>query len=57
MLLAPKGHNSIKDLGNLYKFPKLSIGKNINRMTDFRNENPKLFEQYAIRDAEIALLH
>ena len=56
MLLSPSG-KGLGDLGVLYNLPKLDVGDYISKMSELRDTNPKLFESYAMRDAEIALQH
>jgi len=56
MLLSPAG-SSLEDLGVLYDLPKLSVGNYITRMSDLRDNDPALFKEYAMRDAEITLRH
>src|SRR6202012_2111422 len=57
MLLAPTGATGLNEIGKLYGIPKTNIGDYITRMTDLRNDNPVLFEEYALRDTEITLRH
>ena len=64
-LLAPSGAGSLEKLGDLLGFKKLSVpevldetGKSvpgIERMDIVQSQYPKLFEEYALRDAELAL--
>ena len=57
MLITPGG-KSLAHLGELYKFPKISIPDgSLERMDLLLENDTALFEQYAIRDAEIAALH
>jgi hypothetical protein len=57
MLLAPAGKASLKALGDLHGFPKIDIGNWINSMNDLIDKDPELFKVYALRDAEISLIH
>ena len=55
MLLAPPDALSLAALGELLGFPKVELpdGFSKNDMRDFQIKEPELFEEYAIRDAEI----
>jgi hypothetical protein len=55
MLLAPAGQPSLKALGQMLDLPKLELPPGaIERMREFREEDPEFFDRYAARDAEIA---
>ena len=71
-LLVPSASQSLSALGKLYKFDKLTTGEKkvfgsngdviekipyIERMDLLLQDDPRLFEKYAIRDAEISALH
>lgn len=66
-LLVPGTVQKLEALGELYQFEKLDPGSVVNetgcevpaisRMDLLRQANPKLFRDYAIRDAEICALH
>lgn len=58
MLLSPAGWN-LEKLGNAVNLPKLKIHKDysIERMIEFMQEQPDLFDAYSIRDSEIAALY
>jgi hypothetical protein len=57
MLLAPAGNQSLMALGALLNVPKVEIaGERKARMDLVRDEDPELFERYAIQDAVIARL-
>ena len=56
MLLAPAGYRSLKKLGELLGFAKIDLPPGaIERMDLLRDSDPVLFEEYARRDAEIAV--
>ena len=57
MLLVPGSQRGLAALGDLYGFPKLDVGSYIDRMDLLLADNPELYEQYAIRDAEISARH
>ncbi len=60
MLLSPAGKNSLNDLGKLYgaKLHKKSLSKEqIENMDLLLVEDKKLFQEYAVRDAIITLVH
>jgi len=58
MLLAPQGKNRLADLGELHGVNKIVLEKGtIEKMDILLKTNPKLFEEYALRDAEIAAKH
>jgi hypothetical protein len=62
-LLVPGTSKSLTSLGDLYGLPKLDVGKAadgtkyISSMDRLLQDNPELYEAYAIRDAEISALH
>jgi hypothetical protein len=57
MLLTPGG-KSLAHLGDLYDFPKITLPVGmINKMDELLKTDPKLFKDYAIRDAEISCRH
>lgn len=58
MLLAPAGWN-LKKIGDLVGLPKIEIPKpySIERMIEFMEEQPEKFDEYSIRDSEIAALY
>ena len=57
MALAPNG-STLASLGELHQLPKIELPRNaIGAMSKLLKEDPKLYEDYAIRDAEIAALH
>lgn len=57
MLFAPSG-KGLADIGKLIGVPKMGIPLpySIERMDEFMQEQPELFEQYAVNDAEICYL-
>jgi len=57
MLFAPSG-KGLADIGKLIGVPKMGIPVpySIERMDEFMQEQPELFRQYAINDAEICYL-
>lgn len=60
MLLATPGFKSLKAIGSLYgeSFGKIALPAGaITNMKQFRVDNPKLFEEYALRDSLISLIH
>ena len=57
MAFAPNG-STLASLGDLHQLPKIELPRNaIGAMDTLLKEDPKLYEDYAIRDAEIAALH
>ena len=57
MALAPNG-STLASLGDLHQLPKIELPRNaIGAMGTLLKEDPKLYEDYAIRDAKIATLH
>lgn len=60
MLLSVPKYQSLAKIGELYgkSFAKIELPKGvISKMRAFRSENPKLFEEYALRDSLISLVH
>lgn len=60
MLLAPAGNRSLKSIGKLYgeAYKKIELtNENIENMGLLLKEDPALFIEYAVRDAEITLKH
>lgn len=57
MLLAPAGNRSLKTIGGLYNAEKIQIGSWIENMAGLLKEDPVTFEQYAVQDAKITLIH
>lgn len=58
MLLTPAGQRSLDALGGLYKVVKIKLSKEqISNMDKLLLENKELFEEYAMRDAVIPLIH
>jgi hypothetical protein len=60
MLLTPANHRSLEKLGSLYgsDFNKISISlKDKENMDEFLKKNPNKFIEYALKDAEIPLIH
>lgn len=57
LLLSPLTNSGLKAIGDLIGLPKLEIpeGYSISNMLEFREEQPEMFEAYALRDAQIAL--
>jgi len=56
-MVSPAG-SSLAAIGNLYDFNKIDLPKGaIERMDLLQKSNKELFDAYAIRDAEIALIH
>ena len=57
LALSPGG-TSLAALGELHNLPKIELPRGaIAKMDQLLKDDPDLFEQYAIRDAEIAALH
>lgn len=58
MLLAPAGFN-LKKVGELVGLPKIDIEApySIERMIEFMTKAPEKFDEYSIRDSEIAALY
>jgi hypothetical protein len=70
-LLTPGSTKSLAALGDLYQFPKLDLGHKVISIVDggtkripyiehmdwLLGDDPALYEQYAIRDAEISASH
>jgi hypothetical protein len=58
MLLAPAGFN-LKQVGELVGLEKIDIKHphSIERMIEFMEQEPELFDEYSIRDSEIAALY
>lgn len=58
MLFAPAG-KGLASVGELVGLPKIDIPApySIERMDELQRDNPKLFREYAIVDAEISYLH
>lgn len=59
-LLAPPGFQALKSLGSLYgeSFGKIALPEGaISNMKTFLVEDPKLFEEYALRDSLITVVH
>jgi hypothetical protein len=56
-LLAPGTSKSLAALGRLYDFPKLDVGDYILKMDQLLADDPQLYEEYAIRDAQISARH
>jgi hypothetical protein len=58
MLLSPAGNRSLDSIGKLYNIHKIDTGKyDKSKMSEFLEQNRKLFIEYAIRDAVITLVH
>lgn len=58
MLLTPAGQKSLDALGPLYGISKIKLTKEeITNMDKLLEENRELFEEYAMRDAVIPLIH
>lgn len=58
MLLSPAGNQSLDSIGKLYNIKKVDIGTfDKSKMSEFLEQNRKLFIEYAIRDAVITLVH
>ena len=60
MLLAPGGSKRLEDIGRLYGegFEKISISqKDYENMGEFLKRDIVKFEEYAVRDALITLVH
>ncbi|KAJ8057807.1 hypothetical protein OCU04_013252 [Sclerotinia nivalis] len=59
MLLAPGSKKTLAAIGSLYdkKLNKIFIGDRIKNMKLFLKEDPVLFEEYALQDALITLIH
>lgn len=60
MLLSVPKYQSLAKIGELYgkAFAKIELPKGvISKMRALRSENPKLFEEYALRDSLISLVH
>ena len=57
LLLSPLASGSLENIAKLIDFPKekISEGYSIENMLKFRDEQPEKFEEYALRDAQIAL--
>lgn len=59
-LLAPAGKKSLESLGEMHggDFTKVKIPiKHKSDMLGFKNEDPKMFEEYAMQDAVVTLKH
>lgn len=59
-LLAPQGFKSLKSVGSMYEgdFSKIDLpGEYRGNMDKLLEDNPKLFEEYAIQDSIITLKH
>lgn len=59
MLLAPGSGKALADIGKIYgeEFKKIDLKGYRGRMKALKEEDPKLFEEYAMRDALITLKH
>ena len=54
-ILAPNGHRSLGALGRMLGLPKIELPEGaITKMREFLNAEPAKFNEYAVRDAEIA---
>lgn len=54
-LLAPAGQKRLEDVGKVFGLEKIDLPDGyIEKMSKLREDNPVLFDRYAIRDAEIA---
>jgi hypothetical protein len=53
-----RGRSKLSDIGIVYNLEKIDIPKErLSDMEKFQIEDPELFEKYAVRDAEITLVH
>jgi hypothetical protein len=58
MLLSPASRKSLAALGDLYNLPKIKLSyEEISNMDKFLIENKEKFDEYAIRDSLITLIH
>ncbi|MEI6894008.1 MAG: DNA polymerase [Colwellia sp.] len=57
LLLSPLASGSLENIAKLIGFDKLELpdGQSIENMQKLKNDEPEIFEAYALRDAQIAL--